>query len=1556
MRKTNRKQRNKLQQKLEPTELTCITIQHQNVKFVALVDTGANCSIVGKPLLEKLNKLEDVVWEESPVKAFTGESIKFLGYIDLQCQIGHKVIVHRFFVQDELQTSTDCLLGGDFLTEAQVTLSFSVNNRSLTIQGEEIALVEQEKRICKRSNTLKVTYAVAEVKTAKAVARSCDYRRVEAESAVVVRVTLPGDDYPAQVIAAGSNSAKGHIVEKQVLTTRRHIPNKRAKCRPECKASDHIAYCPTVCYWYAYALVYNTTEEPIYIKPGQAMAEIEKIYENEDVQKMVHKAINNYLEKIEAEADQAATDLAKEVARKEKRAKQKKQKSKNWIDEFARSKQNLQVNFLDLDPIKNKEEFRKRYIQKHNPPLDLDKRKIMVEKLLNENPKFADLHEQARELLLKYPEVVSLPGVRFVGSKTLQHRICYTGPVFFNRQYKTAEILEKGIQKEIDQMLHLDLIEPGESEYNSALLPVVKRNPLTGEVSIRLVSDYRKLNLNVIIDRLGVSDVQTLLNKLQNCKFLTKIDLKKGYNQIPLTPDSRKYTAFRWGNRSYVYKKLPFGLGSSPAAFIKLMNIVTAGLDGVFVYMDDILVYANSEIEHAQILDKLYKRLSFHGLEISLEKCEFFATSVEYLGYELTTSGIKPQQKLIKPMLEARLPTTLKEARSLCSLFSFYRKFIRNYSIIAEPLIALTRDQPTSKGDKIAVKADAACEQALAKLKEVIRKEVCLKFPDFSQTFVITSDASTVGIGAALSQRDGKGCLRPLAYASRSLNKAERRYPAVELEALGIVYALRQFRQIILGYPIAIETDHKPLVFLLKHPDPNSRLYRYQLELLEYQIENIAYIEGGSNSVADYLSRWTLAPDESCLPTMVCHIESLLASSASPTYRYGLADKVDTSKSCLIAFCGNARNLKNPDQNSYVSQFKDRIDEVYKNREELSPDIMVAKAQSCPQLGEIVYEKTKNPELAIFITNVFDKLPRGNKCNEAMSRISNFDQLISENFKFDLRNDKYYIRDYYTLVCLEELLKYCLNNKHMKLVQFIWPSIENESNKRIANYRSLLTNFGYVLWQNGIEFEVIGQPEFEEDDHLVCAAVLGPCKAKSWQFKEKIKVADIIVEQKKDKELNEIREELEKQNPSSSGYWLDQQNAIYKLDQNFQCNETARICIPLSKITDVLKLCHDENCHPGISRSYHDLKSQVFWPNMLKDLQRHVNRCEICIKAKLSNNNQVRGGHLRLPPGPGHTLAVDILGGLPKSGRYNQILVVVCAYSRFTKLYPMSSGTATEIIECLSKFFSDYDEPSYIISDNAGSFVSTKFEEFLADPLKSIKHHLITPYNPSSNLSERIIRDVLSLLRVLTRDNPKNWHEYLPQVATAINLGFNTTLQERPFTLFFGHEPKPSIIDSKKTFSSNLDINENYMKTQYARDLVELQLSKAHQERDKKWQTTGRLTTYETNDIVYLKRRFVADKAHKIRFAYIGPFKVTNIIGNSVVLLNLANGKLRRASMKNLKIYKHTDLTPSDHINVNKAFPIPDDEKVENEVFQNTEVIMEAEKASRYNLRSKTKK
>ena len=285
----------------------------------------------------------------------------------------------------------------------------------------------------------------------------------------------------------------------------------------------------------------------------------------------------------------------------------------------------------------------------------------------------------------------------------------------------------------------------------------------------------------------------------------------------------------------------------------------------------------------------------------------------------------------------------------------------------------------------------------------------------------------------------------------------------------------------------------------------------------------------------------------------------------------------------------------------------------------------------------------------------------------------------------------------------------------------------------------------------------------------------------------------------------------------------------------------------------------------------------------------------------------------------------------------------------------MSNGTAEEIIKCLEKFAEYYGTPSFVISDNAGSFISRKFQSFLEEPLKCIKHHLITPYNPSSNLSERVIKEVLSLLRVLCGDNPKNWHEYLPQVATAINYGFNTTLKERPYTLFFNRDPKPSLVDIVKPMSPIMDKNENFMKTKYARDLVESHLSKAHQFRDKKFQSTGRLTTYELNDIVYLKRRFVADKSYKLKYAYIGPFKVTNVLGNTVTLLNLANGKERRASMKNLKIYKSNDLSPKDHPNINKMFLTQDPEEIENEIFSEAETMSNQEPPHRYSLRSQIK-
>ena len=1215
---------------------------------------------------------------------------------------------------------------------------------------------------------------------------------------------------------------------------------------------------------------------------------------------------------------------------------------------MTRDKQQLTTNFLDLDPIENKAQYRKRYLEKHDPPLDLDIRKAKVREILDRD--YPDLDKGARSLLLKYPEVVHVPGVRFVGNKTLKHKICFKGPTFYNRQYKTPQVLQSEIQNEIDELLKLDLIHPAESEYNNALLPICKKCPLTKKVKIRLMVDFRKLNKSVEnIDRIPLNDVQDLINRLHGAKYFTTIDLTKGYLQIPLTEDSQKYTAFRFNGRTYTYKKMCFGLASSPGTFVRLMNIVTSGMSGIFSYMDDLIIYSNSLETHLKTLETLFKRLSFHGLELAINKSHFMKTSVEYLGYEISSQGLRPLPKLIKPMLQAQMPTTLKQARSLCSLFSFYRRFIRNFSTIAEPLINLTRGKSVLKGDKIKVEPDQKCHEALEKLKQIVAGDVVLKFPNFKNNFIIHSDASDCGIGACLSQRDANNQLRPIAFASRSLNKAERNYPTVEAEALGIIYALKQFRPIILGYNIEILTDHKPLIYLLKHCDPSGRLYRYQLALLEYNITNIAYIEGNLNFVADYLSRWSLGPDIDLEPALVCSINSLMAQASAPNYHYKTAEKVQKRPDSLVIFGGNARNVTNLDQIASLKDYKQILDSFYEKRVPVNPGSIVSTKESGSQLGSIMFSNSQNPGFAMMVTNELDRPTRPTDRQKAMSAIANDDLLISENFKVKLKNDKIHIRDYYVLICLEKIIDHCIKNKTIKHVQFIWPKAETESDKRLSNYKSLLIKFGYALWQEGVCLTVIGEPEFAD---LQCSAL--QAEAKSILLKQRLDVDDIVKDQRKDEILDNVWLELQKTNPTQSGYLL-KNKGIYKLDLQSHDEDTARICIPKTKVKEVLELCHENNAHPGISRTYHECKSQMYWPTMLKDIQLHVQNCITCIKAKLSNNRQVHSGHLLLPAKANDTIAIDLLGGLPKSGRYNQILVFVCAYSRFTHCVPMATGTAKEVISHLEEYAKWYGNPSYLISDNAGAFLSCKFKEFLDQPLTHIKHHLTTSYNPCSNIAERVIKDVLSILRVLVKDKPDNWHEHLPQVNEAINYGFNLTLKQRPAALFFGREPKPSVIDYNQEVTDKIDQNEVFMKSKYARDLVERELTKAHALIDKRLESTGRLTSYELNDTVYLKRHFVADRGYKLKYQYCGPYRVTEILGNTVTLLNLASGRERRASMRNLKLYKGSDLTKMDHPNIGKIFPTADPESLEEEAFGENEIVTIEQNKPKYNLRSSVK-
>ncbi|KMQ83357.1 enzymatic polyprotein endonuclease reverse [Lasius niger] len=293
---------------------------------------------------------------------------------------------------------------------------------------------------------------------------------------------------------------------------------------------------------------------------------------------------------------------------------------------------------------------------------------------------------------------------------------------------------------------------------------------------------------------------------------------------------------------------MPFGLKNAPATFQRLMNSVLTGIQGLrcLVYLDDIVIYGSSLEDHNKRLTEVLRRLRENNLKLQPDKCEFLRKEVIYLGHIISENGIMPDPSKLAAIKNFPTPKRVKDIQSFIGLAGYYRKFIEDFSRIAKPLTKLTK-----KSEKFIWSAEQ--QNAFDALKEKLMTAPVLKYPDFSEEFNVTTDASDYAIGAVLSQGP-VGNDRPVAYASRILSRAEQNYNTTEKELLAIIWAVKHFRPYIYGTKFKIITDHKPLIWLFNVTDPGSRLIRWRLKLEEYDYE-IIHKAGRANANADALSR-----------------------------------------------------------------------------------------------------------------------------------------------------------------------------------------------------------------------------------------------------------------------------------------------------------------------------------------------------------------------------------------------------------------------------------------------------------------------------------------------------------------------------------------------------------------------------------------------------------------------------------------------------------------------------------------------------------------------------
>ncbi|GFY19326.1 retrovirus-related Pol polyprotein from transposon opus [Trichonephila clavipes] len=459
--------------------------------------------------------------------------------------------------------------------------------------------------------------------------------------------------------------------------------------------------------------------------------------------------------------------------------------------------------------------------------LDFDQKSLIIpDHLIKQTPKEEKLvdidlteskldDEQQRQLKALFNNFKGLfsdqPGLTHV----VYHEIDTgdKGPVV-SRPYKYDRVKQGIIDYHIDKMLRDGTICPINSPYASPVVLTRKNNDLPPDSpeAYRFAIDYRKLNGITKYPRYPLPVIDDLLTNIPHTNVMSTLDLRSGYFQLAISPKDIEKTAFITRNGTFAFLRMPFGLSGAAPNFQRAIDIILKPVIGRFVsvYMDDVIITSPSFKDHLDHLTRVFTLLRDAGLTLNKEKCHFARDKLKYLGLIISKEGIETDNKKIRAITEMKPPKNNREVSKFLGM--------------------------------------TEAQDSFDQIKRTLTEAPILQLPNFSEQFNLFTDASGVGIGAVLQQNQ-----KPIAFASRTLNKAERNYTVTERECLAVIWALNKFKTYFGPLPVKVITDHAALT-LTNGKNLSSRMIRWALKLSEFNIE-WEHRPGVQNVVADLLSR-----------------------------------------------------------------------------------------------------------------------------------------------------------------------------------------------------------------------------------------------------------------------------------------------------------------------------------------------------------------------------------------------------------------------------------------------------------------------------------------------------------------------------------------------------------------------------------------------------------------------------------------------------------------------------------------------------------------------------
>jgi transposase InsO family protein len=487
----------------------------------------------------------------------------------------------------------------------------------------------------------------------------------------------------------------------------------------------------------------------------------------------------------------------------------------------------------------------------------------MQTQLYNDTNKPEEIQMKYKKLIDKFPELLNYSFKPGTAKHGVLHKID-TG----DSAPCTAKVrpLMPGSPKEVQgkknwmELVKLGIVErvgPQKCNFWTSALHLVPKP--SGD--LRVCGDFRMLNDKTLMDGYPLPNIRHFSAKIYGMTVFSRIDLTKAYHQVPLDQESQLKTVVvtPWG--AYKFRKLAMGLKNSAQSFQRLMDSVLAGIENIFCYMDDILVFSKNEKEHFKTLETLFKRLEENGMAISLKKCEFGKPALDFLGYRVDAGGIKPLPRKLEAIAKYPEPTKAKQLLGFLGAVNYYRRTLpkiggKHPAEIMQPLYqAATAKLSAAAFTKEWEEKELGIQ--FIKVKQMLMQACQLAHPDPNAPLSVTADASDYAMGGVLEQYHTVKGWQPLGFWSKHLKPSETKWTPFRRELYAVQQAMRHFGPETDGRHVMVHTDHKALIGAFK--STTSQQYdpiaMNHIQEIAQKTSDIRFLSGKANCVADLLSR-----------------------------------------------------------------------------------------------------------------------------------------------------------------------------------------------------------------------------------------------------------------------------------------------------------------------------------------------------------------------------------------------------------------------------------------------------------------------------------------------------------------------------------------------------------------------------------------------------------------------------------------------------------------------------------------------------------------------------